>query len=279
MCSGDYSTNYTKFFQNKGITTGPFVNNVGVPKHVWPDSWITEQFDGVYEELEHIFVTGGEPTINPGFLKLIEQIRTKNKKNQCLIQLSTNCTNINKEVLSSLEQSQVLVFCSLDGMDEIAYIQRTPSNWESIEKNLLFLLDWSKKQDKQVVINSVLTCLNFHHILDFWVHLYKIGLRNHFGYTSIEDPIELSINLIPRNFVEIIIMKCDEIKKSYNQLTYNCDNLKNYLIGKLDVFPSTDTNLFKTLSFYQSLHPELNFEEIYSFYNFKNDKKTYKLVG
>lgn len=285
MCGSDYSTNFSKFFKSKGFETLDEVKfhsnqpdgyfeyskkSYGV-NYDWPKTiGLSKIFSEYEDDIIELFITGGEPTIvaeNIEFLKdLGEKLNTKERT----IQIATNCTNVNKNLISILSNFKVpRVHCSIDGMNEIAAIQRTYSDWSQIEKNFKMLYNWSlEKSNREVYIHSVLTALNLHHMVDFWNYIFKNYPHISISYLPIIDRnTPVGLELIPKRFKHKLlkqIVDCYSNNKLHKILHHYLLNLENYV--KTINFSESDKNFFEMLDFIQQLHPEYNIKEIYQFY-------------
>jgi organic radical activating enzyme len=283
MCSPLYSTNFSKFFKSKGFKT---LSSIKFSKHqplkyfentessynITYDWAKTVSLSTIFSEysdnIKEIFITGGEPTIVKENIEFLSKLSSSHNAKNTIIQLSTNCTNINKKILSSMENFKfVRINCSIDGMDKIADIQRTYSDWNQISKNLNKLYDWKiKKQNRGIYIHSVLSALNIHHIIDFWVYISKQYDHREIwvGFMPIVNKINpLGLELIPKRFREKLLKKINvfrnaiPFKESVNQLYGYVEALN---------FSDNDEDFFELLEFIQKLHPEYNIKEIYQFY-------------
>jgi len=168
------------------------------------------------------------------------------------------------------EFNEIWINMSIDGINEIAYLQRTPSNWEQIEKNLDRLMQWSNdikinlKKNVKMSFISTITELNLHHIIDAWFYLAK-------RYTN----ISASCNFIAQEILGANKIPAVVIKKIYEHLlemeckfphNYNAAlaNLKYWL--EQDIYSLTYDSIHYTLSELQRFHPNMNIKEIYKIY-------------
>jgi MoaA/NifB/PqqE/SkfB family radical SAM enzyme len=288
MCCAAFSTGFQKFFKRWHMEPdevfftpdfkGKFNHDTDFNTEFdWP---ITIGMDGVfknhYSSLRSLFITGGEPTIIKENIDFLEKLVDLGYSEQIKIWPSTNCTNINKRLLDVMGKFQTIEFnLSLDGMDEIAYIQRTPSSWEHIEKNLDTIMAWQlecRKQGKHVQFNiiSTLTNLNLHHIMDFWVYLLNRYPDNSF---SICEPLivwDKNLNFgaesVPQEIVDSLAKNIvrEFTPRNYQKIKY----AYNYLVKLFNEskFATDYRILHYCLDKVQSYHPELNVKEIYSIY-------------
>jgi len=290
MCSPGFSTQYQKFFSKFHNTPQEinFVKNQTIRDNTrhfqfsfgtnfdWP---VTQSLAEIFKDhtatLKTIFFTGGEPTLIPEVLEFIDYLSI-NAPRDFVVWPSTNCTNINKQMLESLGQfNEIWLNLSLDGMDDIAYIQRTPSKWENIEKNVDQLMNWANDQrnkGKEVAISiiSTLTSLNFHHILDFWnyfEHRYRHTGAQYSISINLVLPKEANfgIEIIPKNSINEFKNKCNQLlEKSDGPLNYALRQYL-YLLNTVN-FADDSEQIHFCLDQVQKYHPELDIKKIYSVY-------------
>lgn len=282
MCAPDYSTNFSKFFKSKGFETMKKVkfHSLHSPDYFkyaeksygviydWPKKiGLSKIFSEYNDNILEMVITGGEPTIVTENIEFLEYLGKKDK--DITLRIATNCTNINKKILSALDKfNKPRIMCSIDGMNEIAAIQRTYSNWTQVEKNLKMLYQWSiEKPNRHIYVHSVLTALNFHHIVDFWNYIFKnypLLSTSYLPIVNVDNP--LGIALIPQRFKTKLLDKIENYKyaDTKNKFTTNILNLKNY-INSIN-FSKSDKEFFNLLDFMQELHPEYNIKEVYHFY-------------
>lgn len=265
MCNPTFSTSYQKFYNKLDNITTPIVS------FDWP---VTQSLPDIFKDhidsIQRIFFTGGEPTLIPEVIDFIDYLSSNPN---ITIWPSTNCTNINKRLLDSLSKfNEIWLNLSLDGMDDIAYLQRTPSNWPSIEKNVDLLADWIKTQSGKRIHTTLITTvtlLNLHHVLDFWSYCSnRWADRIEFG---------LSINLVlgrdsnyglenvPKDSIPSIQAQLELFKQNIPQrMDYAVEYMDNLLTTTN--WASDYTGIHQWLDELQRAHPDKNIKEIYSIY-------------
>jgi MoaA/NifB/PqqE/SkfB family radical SAM enzyme len=288
MCNPGYSTQYQKFF-SKFHNSPQEINFVKNPplkgsKHFefsfgtnfdWP---VTQSLSEIFKDhtatLKTIFFTGGEPTLIPEVLEFIDYLSI-NAPRDFTVWPSTNCTNINKRMLESLGQfNEIWLNLSLDGMDDIAYIQRTPSKWENIEKNVDQLMYWVKDQrnnGKEVAVGviSTLTSLNFHHILDFWEYLdNRYGQITQYGISAnvvLLKNTNFGIETVPKVVIEELRNKCIQLLEKSNESTRVALEQYLHLLNTVN-FADNHEQIHFCLEKLQQYHPDLDIKKIYHIY-------------
>lgn len=292
MCNSGYSTQYqklySKFFEKsenisfiKGVTVLPdehmdkripFGTTFDWPLHI-P---LSEIFKDHVMDLQRIFFTGGEPTLIPQVIEFIEYLSSVPHRDDLTMWPSTNCTNINRRLLNALEKfNNVWLNLSLDGMGDIAYIQRTPSNWESIERNVDMLIDWIKEQSAnpnkhfQLTLISTVTALNLHHITDFWEYFsQRYSDRVHFGVSVnlvMHRGTNFGVEIVPKSVAEELKEKIKRYNGAYPKHTeYAFEYYKNLL--ETTNFAKDYELMHYCLDEVQRIHLDKNIREIYSIY-------------
>ena len=282
MCTPRYSTAYSKFFKKFGITESidtTFQKDNFVERSMpldtdykWPvDNPLVKIFENNIDEIELIFLTGGEPTLIEENLVFLEHLIEIGACNHIRIHINTNCTNINQRLLNIMQEfKEIWINLSVDGINEIAYLQRTPSNWQQIEKNLDKLMQWSTdikiNLNKKVHMSfiSTITELNLHHIVDAWYYLAQkyIGLSASCNIIAHEI---LGVNKVPtavsKKIYEHLLEMEDKFPENYKGPV---SQLKYWL--EQDIYSPTYEKIHYTLSELQRFHPDRNIKEIYNIY-------------
>lgn len=287
MCTPQYSTNFSKYFQNLGIKnlheikfnpnltlpdTHPEEMHYGVAYDWVNTNHMTSILSDYNKDIDELWIMGGEPTIIESTKNYIDEtVSLGYSKNICL-GISTNCTNINKNLLSQLSYFKHVNFnMSLDGIEEIAYIQRTPSQWSHIEKNVTSLVHWRDDMDKQRIpvslnVHSVITSLNFHHMIDFWLYLDNKFKNLTFTFMPIVGNSEnFDINLVPRDVANKMIERVNLIRGQAPLNIHNALDMFSTLIENNTFAANTDL-IHYHLDKVQALHPDLDIKQIYSIY-------------
>jgi len=291
MCNGGFSTQWQKFYAKYHSAANEIsyvLNRQGDPSveaqipfnttFDWPIKQdLTEIFKDHTSSLRLIFFTGGEPTLIPEVITFIDHLADQPHDPNLTVWPSTNCTNINKKLLDSLaKHNRIWINMSLDGKDEIAYIQRTPSHWPSIEKNVELLMDWvnyqRKKLDKHIKINilSTVTALNFHHILDFWKYFddrWKDN-TNEFGSSAslvLDKNTNFGIEIIPKDIIPELRARLTEYRATSSPYMQRAYGQYQQFLETTD-FADGYEKIHYCLDQVQRYHPDLNVRQIYSIY-------------
>lgn len=135
------------------------VNNVlhsDMPR--WHDTEIWKaRFDSVKHDLQHIYVTGGEPFIIKGHLDLLDDLIENDLAKNIVMDYDTNLTVVNPKILSRLSKfKHVRMSVSLDDIGDRYNYFRFPGNFSSTFENLQYVL---REKTPNIEISSVSMCL------------------------------------------------------------------------------------------------------------------------
>jgi len=295
MCGPRYSNTWSKFFRRRGFATleqvsfrqggGGFSGPVDSAVYLTGDQdWpITNPLNTVlqdyYADIRHIFLTGGEPTLIAQNIDFLEELVSSGHSQHIELRFSTNLTNINRRLLAVLDQfERIGINMSLDGMGDIAYIQRTPSDWHQILGNTDFLMTWlndyQQRSGRQanITVNTVVSALNIHHVLDLWLFLSDRYRHNfHMGFTPLTDPRDnWYIGQVPRAVIDQQLARLPAVLQEIDRnspsqgLRGRLEDFEFHL--RADIYPESYDNIRYLLNNLQALHPELDIAQIYSIY-------------
>lgn len=103
------------------------------PSQPWHES---ARFDQLLEEMhtvEEIFVTGGEPLMNPGLLRMLDTVDMSQK----ILTVTTNGTRVNDHIMELLSRSRAIhIMISLEGVGAHNDYIRAGSDWNLIQNNI-----------------------------------------------------------------------------------------------------------------------------------------------
>jgi sulfatase maturation enzyme AslB (radical SAM superfamily) len=295
MCGPKYSNTWSKFFKNKGFDQfyqisfkrggGGHANPLDNATYVYGDhDWpITNPLNTVlpkyYQDIRHIFLTGGEPTLIQENIAFLEELVHLGYSKNIELRFSTNLTNINQRLMRVLANFRKIgINMSIDGMDDIAYIQRTPSKWQQILNNTDKLVHWVTEYESEtnsavnLTVNTVVSALNIHHVLDLWHFLAKrYGNKFQFGFTSLTDKLDnYFIGQVPKAVINTILENLDEkfqlIYENSNSWSVRTrlESFKYQLMQ--NIYADTHEDIHYLLDNIQKIHPDMDIKGIYSIY-------------
>jgi organic radical activating enzyme len=291
MCNPGFSTQFQKFYARYHDSPKEISFVLGRPEDHsveaqlpfnttfdWPIKQdLKDIFKDHISKIQLMFFTGGEPTLIPQVVDFIDHLAEVDHHPNLKVWPSTNCTNINKRLLDSLSKHNHLwINLSLDGKDEIAAIQRTPSHWPSIEKNVDMLMDWVNIQRdsklKHIKINmlSTITALNFHHILDFWKYFddrYSSKTQDYGSAVNLvlNRQTNFGIEIIPKAVIPELKEKLEQYRKLGSKHIQRAYDRYDQLLEST-TFADNHDEIHFCLDRVQTYHLDLNIKEIYSIY-------------
>jgi len=206
-------------------------------------------FDHVnIDNIEKLYVAGGEPTIMPELYTFLEDCIEK-KKTNFEIQVNTNAVSLNKKFKSLLKHFNNFNFeISVDGYGLVNQYVRWPTNWDKLVNNI----DYIYSQGHKISFNSVVSIYNIaslYSTVEFLSNRYKkIPIHlNSVVFTYLKKDI-LSPYIFPDN--TLVIENLDKIKKL--EVYHNDLVLKNKVDEYQDYFKKKHTiNLSTLASFFE----------------------------
>ena len=183
---------------------------------------LTDYIGGV--ELNTIKILGGEPTMDPNVISLLENIITTAEKNNHelpVLRFTTNGTTLNKRFRKILEKFKSIRVCySVDAVGHTYNYIRTNANWnvtkKQIEENFKTRLTDASVSGFNVVLMPY-NQYSFNELLDWFYDLYNNGYKDFYidfydsdiNYTSMSAILPDDMN----NFIcrtEEWIDNCDD---------------------------------------------------------------------
>lgn len=190
-------------------------------------------FDKILPNLSQIEFTGGEPFVSPEAKKIIDKIANSDYAKKVIIQLTTNGSIINKQIISQLKKfKQVRIGISLDDIGPRLEYQRKGSNWETIKNNVIQL-----KKESWIALN-VHPTINNYNIWDIqdlfnWANNNKIVIVTNI----LHGPERLCIRNLPIEIKEKIKEKHGSDPRMRTILNY-LDGDRDPLV--VDFIPETE---------------------------------------
>lgn len=281
MCFPKYSNTWSKFYTNKEIKVEDikFHSKMANPADVymgfgesydWPKTvTMTKIFSKLKDNVYHINLTGGEPTLLEENIEFLEFLKTSKNIHNLEVQIITNTTNINKRLLDCIKSfNKVVLISSIDGMDEIAYIQRTPSNWGQVYKNYCKIQKFIKEfPHARHVVGATVTALNVHHLHTLWDFLVdKCDHKIFYGELTLNVVIPrgqgTGLEIVPRRVIEKIKNQFGATESIRGSDVYN--SMMEYF--ESISWSEDDSAMMELLDSIQKLHPELDIKRIYKIY-------------
>jgi hypothetical protein len=121
-------------------------------------------------------------------------------------------------------------------------------------------------------VNTVVSALNIHHVLDLWHFLAKrYGNKFQFGFTSLTDKLDnYFIGQVPKAVINTILENLDEkfqlIYENSNSWSVRTrlESFKYQLMQ--NIYADTHEDIHYLLDNIQKIHPDMDIKGIYSIY-------------
>jgi len=187
--------------------------------------------------LELIKFTGGEPMINPEFIRFIDLICEKGTPENISLEIYTNCSYIpSPKLLTNLIKfNTVQLNLSIDVYGPVNDYVRYGSEWsgdgkQTVSNALDFWLEQGKNNKNiNVIMSSTLSILNVFDVPELmtkWVEKYKDSGNNivvdmnsnHDGFFKLQlavDPAYINMNILPAEYYSEILTWCEEYGQAF----------------------------------------------------------------
>ncbi len=197
------------------------------------------------DDLEQIYINGGEPTIIKEHWWYLNQLIEKDK-NDVVLHYNINASIIPDQALSIWKKfKKIEVDCSVDDIGNRNDYIRSGSRWLTINKNIDKLLE----AGIDVSICQTISFMNYFYLDEFIEWLETKGLHNKLHHNIVHYPDFLSPSILPLKLRDIIHKKFEQSK--YRRKLRNFKN----------VFSSVDEpDKFKKAMEYTKMLDELRHE-------------------
>ena len=130
--------------------------------------WSTATFKQALQRLlpttELVWLSGGEPTLVDEGQALIQRLIDTDRAKDTKLRYVINLTNLTEKFISRFEQFKSVDFhCSIDGINDVNYYMRYPSDFSTLEKNLTRLTETNANL---ICLIHTVSNLNIHRVPD-----------------------------------------------------------------------------------------------------------------
>lgn len=190
--------------------------------------------------LRIIKFTGGEPMINPEFIKFIDLVCEKGSPENIVLEIYTNCSYVpSPKLLINLARfKKIFLNLSIDAYGSLNDYLRYGSNWQgdkaqTVSRAIDFWLDLSRQSKNfYVVMSTTLSVLNIYNIpelIEWWVHKFKTmgnlninndisEIEDYDGFYKLQplfDPTYLNINILPKKNYEPVVDWLNKFREEF----------------------------------------------------------------
>jgi len=171
----------------------------------WPSSsTFLSQFKKL--NLDRLYFTGGEPSINHEHYKILSYLIKENKAKNITLEYNTNGTAISNKFLSHIKMfKKIYLTLSIDEMFNRFHYLRYPGKWASIEQSVKLLKQYTKEvKNITIKVAPTISIFNVNNIimLQEWSNInFGDSVTMHF----LEGPEWMNIGLLTKNSREQLI--------------------------------------------------------------------------
>jgi MoaA/NifB/PqqE/SkfB family radical SAM enzyme len=161
------------------------------------------------EDLQLIYVNGGEPTLVEKHWKYLEELIKRGLNKQITLWYNINMTNLPDKLIELWKEfKRVQVTCSIDDLGERNDYIRAGSEWNTVISNLdkIQSYPWIEASICQTV-----GWMNVYYVNDFIKYMRSRNLHVHLNY--VYDPEFLSIKALPGHLKQVILDRCTDLNE------------------------------------------------------------------
>ncbi len=179
-----------------------------------------ELIESQIEYVKEIYFAGGEPILMPEHLDVIQRLIDKNKTD-VLIRYSTNLSVLSYKGANFLDLwpkfKRVMIYVSLDEIQDRAEYWRNGTNWNRLEKNIKSVIDLERKfPNIKVGYAPTVSIFNMHRLdacVEYLIANDLIDVYSSFVYNILQGPTEFNIKNAPAELKEMANESLEKLKK------------------------------------------------------------------
>lgn len=191
------------------------------------DNW--EDWCEILRNSRSLLMFGGEPLINPEVLKILDFLIENDLAKNIGLNLNTNATITNEKILNTLNKFQyVLLFFSIDDINEQYNYERWPANFDNIYRDLTLL----HNRNYEHIEFSFYTTINIFNILHLDDILIKFSVFNKWFVTFnnvLHNPDHLCIWNLPEEIKPKVINYINSVNWDNTNWKDNKPNLIDFI--------------------------------------------------
>ena len=206
-----------------------------------PEFW--EKIETYLENVNYIYLAGGEPTIIKENWKFLEKVVELGYAKNIKLGVSTNLTNVQPkhiEIYNSFKKT--LIYSSIDGYGIVNDYLRYPSKWSAVSKNIETLcIECNNNVEFKVIpVINIFTVWTIEKLCDYIDEIKsKTNANIEFSsHTLLRDPDYMNIKNLPDDAKKEMLEIVNRLAERYADNDFQIERLKNYIknnIGKGDV--------------------------------------------
>jgi len=203
-----------------------------------------KQFDELAPHLRHVYITGGEPFIQPIHDVFIEKLVERGFAKNIIIEYDTNLSVLNPKILNYLtEFKDVIIRISADDVGERYNLVRFPLKFDRITKNIELLKEYGLHEK----IVNITSCIGIHTIFaPLTIHRYFSSLGyDKYVFRILRAPPQVDIVNLPRAAKEAVIKIYEQSDVPHSDQKHVVGYLKNNLDSISDEKARNQISIFR----------------------------------
>jgi hypothetical protein len=215
-----------------------------MPKwHDTPQWW--DQFDLIKSRLRKLYITGGEPFLQPSHEEMLDRLIAGDHAKDINISYDTNLMAINDRVMNKLSNFKSVKFgISIDDTEKRYELIRFPSSWNKLQANMEKIKAYS---NLSILLSSCIGIFDIYAPFRMSKHFESLGYKN-FTYHLVHWPRLYDIKYLPSDVKKKIIDRYNEsdlatvhksvvvgyLKNNMNVPEEQCKKVINLFIDRMD---------------------------------------------
>lgn len=199
MCWPHFSSQISKEqkqFADAGLPTWYKSYNV----EEWNTEKLWHSLESSLLDIHEITFVGGEPTLHDEMYDLLEKLVSKNLSKNIRLKITTNLTNVQHRFLDVLHEfKNIVINGSIDGVNKTNDYVRHPSDWNTVEKNIIKLLEYPNVSLNLTPVVQIYNMFNLHDLVKWYIQSwikYKAGTRFSLSLDLLYDPSYLNVRML-----------------------------------------------------------------------------------
>jgi len=212
----------------------------------WQSEHFWEQLDQYKDQLEHVYLVGGEPMLIETHYNFLQKLIDAGVSKNVVLEYDTNITNVHQRAIDQWKHFKKLILrVSIDDFGEQNDYIRFPSKWYKLNENIERINKLLPRTKIEISITwQMLNAFTFLKLLDHFSN-YHINIR------ILSNPSMLDVKHLPKQAKLDIIntynnsVHKDKLSHLISYLTNNLEYEGNYytcaeFLEKLDKIRGTD---------------------------------------
>lgn len=220
---GRQDPDWLHWVKEQGANVNNWTNELGTKQEWYRNTdFKLKMFEHISENIKHLNVIGGEPTLIPEFYELFDYCDQQGTLGGKSVTLVTNLTNTNPRLTQWLPKlNDWAIWASVDGIGERTEYIRYPSKWEKILESLEFYRSLLGINGR-IVLSPAVQLLNIDQLDDivkWWLDWCGGELNQKYGFTwlaTVWYPLICNPNMAPREWRLKVADKLSKYKFDQN---------------------------------------------------------------